>query len=150
MSLSELLDRCVKESFSIDKIIFHLKCFDLKLEQSPEQMKVMKSLIGHLASNRRHKSAVGLLCSQLGLSSNNQDIGHAISMYDFCLRTQSIYYKDSSMKAYEMFQYETERPPEGLPLRSTRDSRGLIKFLTMDNQVLEKAWTFKAEYSGAT
>ena len=34
------------------------------------------------------------------------------------------------MKAYEIFQSETaEDPPEGLPLMSTRDNRGLTKFL---------------------
>ena len=145
MSLSELLDKCVKESFCIDKINFHLECFDLKLEQSPKQ-EVMKTLIGHLASTRTDKSAVGLL----GSRPNTEDIGHAISLYHFCLQDQSIYYKDSSMKAYETFQSETaERPPEGLPLIATKDNGGLTRFLSKDNQVLEKAWTFKAEYNGA-
>ena len=147
MSLSELLDQSVEESFCIDKIYFHLECFDL--EQTLEQ-NVMRKLIGHLASNTTHKSAVGLLGPQPNYQEiGAQIIGHAISMYDFCLQNQSIYYKDSSMKAYKIFQSDSAEP-EGLPLRSTRDNRGLTKFLTMDNQaVLKKAWTFKAEYSGA-
>ena len=149
MSLSELLDQRVEERFCIDKINFRLECFDL--EQSLER-NVMRKLIGHLASNTTHKSAVGLLGPQPNYQEiGAQVIGHAISMYDFCLQNQSIYYKDSSMKAYGIFQSETaERPPGGLPLRSSSDNRGLTKFLTMDEkQVLKKAWTFKAKYSGA-
>ena len=143
MSLSELLDQCVEESFCIDKVNFQLECFDLKQEQSLEQSVMMK-MIRHLALSTTHKSAVGLL----GPQPNSKDpiTGHAISMYKFCYQNQSIYYKDSSMKAYKIFQ-SAEGPPEGLRLRNTKDNRGLTKFLTMKNQILEKAWTFKAKYS---
>ena len=134
MSLSELLDHCVKETCCIDKINFDLKCFDLPLDQVNE----MRNLMGHLASTTTHKSAVGLLGSKTG----HQDIGHAISMYDFCLRTQTIKYKDSSMKANKFFQSQ-EGLPEGLPLRITNEYKGFTK----DNQVLLKAWTFEAEYN---
>ena len=135
MSLSELLDHCVKETCCIDKINFDLKCFDLPLDQVNE----MRNLMGHLASATTHKSAVGLLGSRPG----HQDIGHAISMYNFCLKTQTINYKDSSMFAYKFIQ--TQNAPEGLPLSITNEYKGFTK----DNQPLLKAWTFEAEYNEA-
>ena len=142
MSLFELLHDCVEESFSIDKINFDLVCYDFQQDHSLTQM---KHLVGHLASKSSHRSAVGLLGSQPGY----QDIGHAISMYDFCLTTQEIYYKDSSMRAYNLYQSENASPQsKGLPLR-IRSGCKELQMITKDNKVLKKAWTLKAEYNGA-
>ena len=135
MSLAQLLDHGVKESFCIDKINFKLECFNLQSNKKLN-LEELQKLAEHLRSKTSHKSAVGLLDSQ----SNDQesDVGHAISMYDFDVKNKTFYYKDSSVKAYKFFQSETAQPPsKGLPLR------------IQDCNILEKAWTFKAEYNGA-
>ena len=89
-----------------------------------------------MRSKTSHKSAVGLLNSQP--NGQESDVGHAISMYDYDVRNKIFYYKDSSVKAYKFFESETAQlPSKGLPLR------------IQDCKILEKAWTFKAEYNGA-
>lgn len=131
MSLAQLLDHCVKENFSIDKINFKLECFDLL--HNPIQQ--LQRLAEHLRSKTSHRSAVGLLYSQP--NGQESDVGHAISMYDYDVKNKTFYYKDSSVKAYNFFKSETAQPPtQGLPLR------------IQDCKILEKTWTFKAEYTG--
>ena len=76
MSLAELLDSYVKESFCIDKINFNLECFNIQLNQVLNKVELEK-LATHLASNNSHKSAVGVLNDQ------ESGVGHAISMYDY-------------------------------------------------------------------
>ena len=132
MSLAQLVDHCVKESFCIDKINFKLECFNLQFNKKPN-VNELKKLAAHLRQETSHKSAVGLLQSP----SNDQEpnVGHAISMYDFDVKNQSFCYIDSSMKAYKYFQSAIKPPSKGLHLR------------LQDCQLLEKAWTFIAEYN---
>ena len=133
ISLAELLNDYVKEIFCIDKINFKLECFNLQFNKKPN-VNELEKLAAHLRQETSHKSAVGLLQSP----SNDQEpnVGHAISMYNFDVKNQSFCYIDSSMKAYKYFQSETAQPPsKGLHLR------------LQDCQLLEKAWTFIAEYN---
>ena len=135
MSLAQLVDYCVKESFCIDKINFKLECFNLQ-HNKKFNFEELQKLAEHLRSKTSHKSAVGLLESQP--NDEESDVGHAISMYDYDAKKKIFYYKDSSVKAYKFFESETAQPPsKGLPLR------------IQDCKILEKAWTFKAEYNGA-
>ena len=129
MSLAELLDSYAKESFCIDKINFNLECFKIQHNQVFNSDELQK-LATHLASKNSHKSAVGHFNGQ------KSNVGHAISMYDYNVKNKTFYYKDSSAKAYKFFQSENAQL-EGLPLR------------IQDCNILQKAWTFKAEYNGA-
>ena len=125
MSLAELLDSYVKESFCIDKINFNLECFNIQLNQVLNKVELEK-LATHLASNNSHKSAVGVLNDQ------ESGVGHAISMYDYRDHKKTFYYKDSSMKNYKN---SADPPSKGLELPVKNWS------------LLQKAWTFKAEYN---
>ena len=129
MSLAELLQVYTTESFCIDNINFNLECFNIKHNQVLDRVELQK-LATHLAIKNSHKSAVGLF------KGHKSDVGHAISMYDFNVKNKTFYYKDSSAKAYKFFQSENAQL-EGLPLR------------IQDCNILQKAWTFKAEYNGA-
>ena len=135
ISLAELLNDYVKESFCIDKINFKLECFNLQHNEK-FNFKELTKLAEHLRSKTSHKSAVGILYSQP--NDEESEVGHAISMYDYDAKNKTFYYKDSSVKAYKFFESETAQPPsKGLPLK------------IQDCTILEKAWTFKAEYTGA-
>ena len=82
MSLAELLDSYAKESFCIDKINFNLECFNIHRNQVLDFVELQK-LAEHLVSKNSHKSAVGLLNGQ------ESDVGHAISMYDYCVQNKT-------------------------------------------------------------
>ena len=131
MSLAELLQVYTTESFCIDNINFNLECFNIQHNQVINRVELQK-LATHLASKNSHKSAVGHCNGQ------KSNVGHAISMYDYNVKNKTFYYKDSSAKAYKFFQSENAQPPsKGLPLR------------IQECNILQKAWTFKAEYNGA-
>ena len=129
MSLAELLDDYVKEGFCIDQINFYLNCFDVSRADD------MRMLMGHLASTRSHNSAVGLLGGHNQGHLLESVVGHAISMYDFCIKTQSFYYKDSSKNMYDFSNSELK----GLSL----NNQGVC---ISTNRRLEKAWKFTTEY----
>ena len=126
MSLGDLLESITTDDFNLDKIHFSLKCFDVKQNgiRNPEEL---KRLAMHLTSENSHGSAVGLL------NNPKSNVGHAVSMYDFCKDGQYFCYKDSSAQAYPFFHSETDIPIEGLKIDRNQHNR------------IDKAWTFCAD-----
>ena len=127
MSLCEFLTKICKPEFNLDEIKFDLTWFELAENNPKRKQKEFLYFGMHLGSTKTN-GAIAVLASR------NESIGHAVSMYKFCQDTQTFYYKDSSVTAYESVNLRT----------NSSNCSEELKILPTQRHRIVKAWTFRA------
>ena len=132
MSLCEFLTKICKPEFNLDEIKFDLEWFELT-GNSLERQEEFTYLAMHLCSDNTNNSAIAVL------TTSDESIGHAVSMYKYCRDTRRFFYKDSSVTAYKSLNLSTNSPS------CSEEIEEELKILPSQYHQITKAWTFTAE-----